>query len=237
MCQLICPAICHCRRNHEVVVQAPTKHCSPDPAPTSLVKRLLSLLADTIADMVNASFLKGVFPETLEYAIVWEYAIIWPRLKEQTLNPDDLNSYRLVSDLSFVSKIAERLVVARFTKHIESYLLLPSQPFHRDGCRCCARCHHTSGWLGRSLCTGATRFKLSVRYSWSWNVAGRVTRRFVVDGLTLTWFGSYLAYRTQTYHYDGCTQNSMLSTAVFLRVLSSAHKSYRLHRAAGRTHW
>ena len=31
----------------KIIVQAPTKHCSLDPAPTSLVKRLLPVLADT----------------------------------------------------------------------------------------------------------------------------------------------------------------------------------------------
>ena len=54
----------------KIVVQAPMKHCSLDPDPTSLVKSLLPLLADTMANMVNASFREGVFPATLKHAIV-----------------------------------------------------------------------------------------------------------------------------------------------------------------------
>jgi hypothetical protein len=42
-------------------------HCSLDPVPTSLVKRLLPLLEDTTANMVNASFREGVFPATLKH--------------------------------------------------------------------------------------------------------------------------------------------------------------------------
>ena len=72
-----------------VVSGAPMKHCALDPAPTWLVKRLLPLLADPITRMCNASLSEGVFPLTLKQAIVK------PRLKKPTLNPDDLNSYRL----------------------------------------------------------------------------------------------------------------------------------------------
>ena len=49
---------------------APAKHCQLVPAPTSLVKHLLPLLAPTFANMVNASFKEGVFPDILKHAIV-----------------------------------------------------------------------------------------------------------------------------------------------------------------------
>ena len=103
------------------------KHCSLDPDPTSLVKSLLPLLADTMANMVNASFREGVFPATLKHVIVQQ------RLKKPTLNPDDLNSYRPISNLSFVSKIVEGVAVARFTEHNEAHhLLLKRQSAYRD---------------------------------------------------------------------------------------------------------
>ena len=59
----------------KIVGRAPAKHCSLDPAPTSLVKRLLPLLAGTLATMVNTSLREGVFPDALKHAIVR------PRLK------------------------------------------------------------------------------------------------------------------------------------------------------------
>ena len=41
-----------------------------DPAPTWLVKRLLSLLAETLAKICNASFHEGIFPANLKEAVV-----------------------------------------------------------------------------------------------------------------------------------------------------------------------
>jgi hypothetical protein len=93
------------------VGRAPAKHCSLDPAPTSLVKRLMPLLADVLAEMVDASLREGVFPDALKHAIVR------PRLKKSTLNPDEVNSYRPISNLSFVSKIVERADSMSTLKH------------------------------------------------------------------------------------------------------------------------
>ena len=68
---------------------------------TLLVKRLTPLLAGTLAEMVNASLRDGIFPNALEHAMVR------PRLKKPLFDPDDVNSYRPISKLSFVSKMVE----------------------------------------------------------------------------------------------------------------------------------
>ena len=67
----------------------------------------------------NASISEGVFPSMLKHAIVK------PRLKKSTLNPEDLNSYRPISNLSFASKVLERVVVAGFNQHFKSQDQLP----------------------------------------------------------------------------------------------------------------
>jgi retron-type reverse transcriptase len=72
------------------------------------------------ANIINAFFSEGVFPQTLKHAIVQ------PRLKKPTLSPEDLNSFRPISNLSFVSKIVERVVVARLSRHTDAHHLLPS---------------------------------------------------------------------------------------------------------------
>jgi len=90
-----------------LVGKAPTKHCSLDPAPTSLVKRVLPLLADTFAKICNTSFHEGVFPQNLKQALVR------PRLKKSTLDPDDLHSHKPISNLTFLSKVVERAVAVR----------------------------------------------------------------------------------------------------------------------------
>jgi len=102
-----------------LVAKAPTKHCSLDPPPTWLIKRTLPLLSDIIAKICNTSFREGVFPEKLKQAVVR------PRLKKITLDPDDLNSYRPISNLSFLSKVVERAAADRLRRHIKSQQLFP----------------------------------------------------------------------------------------------------------------
>jgi len=104
-----------------IVSKAPAKHCSLDPVPTWLLKRLLPLLAPTLAKICNASFSEAVFPATLKQAIVR------PRLKKATLNAEDINSFRPISNLSFLSKVVERAAAARLSVHFESQQLLPSR--------------------------------------------------------------------------------------------------------------
>ena len=53
-----------------------------------------------------------------------EGAIVRPRLKKPSLDPNDLNSYRPISNLSFVSKIIECMVAAWFSEHAEIHQLL-----------------------------------------------------------------------------------------------------------------
>ena len=54
-------------------------------------------------------------------------AIVRPRLKKTSLDPDDLNSYRPISNLSFVSKIIDRVVLAWFSERAETHQLLPKR--------------------------------------------------------------------------------------------------------------
>ena len=187
------------------------KHCSLDPASTSLVKSLLPLLADTMANMVNASFREGVFPATLKHAIVQQW------LKKPKLNPDDLNSYRSISNLSFVSKIVERVAVARFTEHNEAHhLLLKRQSAYRANHSTETAVIAVHDAIIRAVDSDEVCALVILDLSSALDTVDHetlldvLTRRFGVDGLALTWFSSYHAGRTQTYHYDG--QHSELYT-------------------------
>ena len=67
--------------------------------------------------------------------------IVRPRLKKPHLDASDLSSYRPISNLSFVSKILERIIDSRFTEHADlSNLLSPYQSayrkFHSSWTRC-----------------------------------------------------------------------------------------------------
>ena len=183
-----------------LVNRAPVKHCALDPAPTWLVKRLLPHIAGTISLMCNASLAEGVFPSTLKQAIVK------PRLKKPTLNPDDLNSYRPISNLSFISKVVERVVVARLNDHFVKQDLLP--------CRQSAyRANHSTETaivavydeIVRAVDSGNMCVLVLLDLSSAFDTVDHDTllqvlnRRFGVDGLALAWCTDYLSDRTQTF--------------------------------------
>jgi len=76
--------------------------------------------------MCNASMTQSKFPAAHESAIVR------PLLKKPSLDTADLNSYRPISNLSFVSKDLERIVDSRFTEHADSQCLFsPFQSAYR----------------------------------------------------------------------------------------------------------
>ena len=69
------------------------------------------------------------FPSALKHALVY------PRIKKSSLDPHVLNNYRPISNLSYISKLVERVVAQRFTRHVSVHNLFPPQqsadrPFH-----------------------------------------------------------------------------------------------------------
>ena len=96
------------------IIKASSKaSCSLDPIPTHfLVDHLLPVLLPVITDIVNASLSSGIFPELMKIAL------IKPLLKKITLNPELCKNFRPVSNLSFLSKIVEKVVAARLIHHM-----------------------------------------------------------------------------------------------------------------------
>ena len=98
----------------DLVVKSACKSCRLDTIPTGLVKDNVSILAPVIADIVNLSITTGVFPSAFSKPLVS------PILKKTSLEQNELNNYRPVSKLSFVSKIAEKVVAVRFSNHLSA---------------------------------------------------------------------------------------------------------------------
>ena len=67
-----------------------------------------------IVSIVNLLLSEGYFPTHFKSALVS------PLLNKLTLNRDDMKNYRLVSNLSFLSKILEKVVASRLNSHINS---------------------------------------------------------------------------------------------------------------------
>ena len=89
-----------------------------DSIPTSLLISHLDVLLDPITDIINQSLQSGTVPTTFKHAIVF------PSLKKDNLDPLVLKNYRPISNLSFISKILEKVVLKQTCKHLEKYSLL-----------------------------------------------------------------------------------------------------------------
>ena len=87
------------------------KQCPLDPIPTWLVKNVCNTVAPIITITCNVSIKQNKFPNCRKSAIVKSL------LKKTNLDPSDLNSYRPVSNLSFVSKLLIQNIDSRITKH------------------------------------------------------------------------------------------------------------------------
>ena len=94
-----------------LVLSAPWKSSDIHPLPTVFVKDCIDIL---VVSIVNLSLSKGRFPSHFKSALVS------PLLKKPTLNRDDMKNYRLVSNLSFLSKSLEKDAASRLNSHINS---------------------------------------------------------------------------------------------------------------------
>ena len=74
----------------------------------------LDVLIEPISSIINKSLQEGVFPDQFKKAYIRSV------LKKTTLDKNELTNYRPVSNLSFISKILEKVVASRLLSHMES---------------------------------------------------------------------------------------------------------------------
>ena len=101
-------------------MKSPTKSGSLDPIPTFLLKECINDLLPFLAAMCNASLLEGSLP------LSQRHAIVTPILKKSTLDSGLVNNYRPIPNLTFVSKIVERLVSEQLVEYLQDNNLMPN---------------------------------------------------------------------------------------------------------------
>ena len=110
-----------------------------------MVKDSVDELIPMVTILVNLSLQSSKVPDSMKQALVT------PLLKKDDLDPEVLKNYRPVSNLLFLSKVLERVVVARLTNYMTiNQLHEPMQSAYRA-------CHSTDTALVRVqnniLCT------------------------------------------------------------------------------------
>ena len=183
----------------KVILSASDATCLLDILPTKLLKSCIGALLPPITTLLNLCLKESTFPTSFKNAVVT------PLLKKSTLSQDDLSSYRPISNLSFLSKILERLICNRLLLHLNSFdSISPFQSAYRQF-------YSTETALLRihdDLLTAMERKRVSALVLLDMTAAfdtvdhdillTRLSSNFGLSGSALSFLSSYLSDRTQS---------------------------------------
>ena len=181
-----------------IIKLSPVKSCELDPLPTWLLMECKAKFVPLITDMVNMSLRESMIPKSLKTAL------IRPLLKKTGLDSDILKNYRPVSNLTFISKVIEKVISGRLNEHlINNSLFDLLQSAYRDK-------HSTETALIKvqkdilsALDAGSSAILLMLDLSVAFDTIDHdilLSRLFKIYGITgneLDWFRSYLTGRIQ----------------------------------------
>src|SRR6218665_1056106 len=187
-----------------MVSESVNKFSMNDPMPTWLLKSCVDLLAPYITSLFNSSLSSGAFPTC------YKDAYVTPRLKKPTLPPCELSSYPPISNLSFLSKLLDRIVSVQLTEYLLSASLLP---VHQSAYR---MFHSTETALlkvvtditeaidaGENALLGLPNISAAFDTVDHAVLAERLSRTYGIRSTVLDWLRSYLCDRRQTILFHG----------------------------------
>jgi len=212
----------------KLVKEASNATCANDPLPTKLVKTCaLETLLPIVTKIVNLSLQSGTFPTS------YKTAIVKPLLKKISLDPEVLKNFRPVSNLSFISKLIEKVVAIQFTTHLKDNNLLENfqsayKQFHSTETALLRVSNDILRSIDNKQCVALTLLDLSAAFD---TIDHSILLNILKDNLgirdtALHWFKSYLTNRTQCVSIDnaqsepldlpyGVPQGSVLGPLLF----------------------
>ena len=177
----------------KIVQKSNSKSCGLDPIPTSMIKQLIEPLAPVLTKIVNLSLRDGIVPRTLKSATV------------TPLDQNIMKNYRPISNLSFISKILEKVLSNQLCHHLASNynLMEPMQSAYRK--------HHSTETtllavqndllmaIDQKKAAVLVLLDLTVPFDTiDYNILlQRMNTKYGVRGVAVDWFRSYLSDRTQ----------------------------------------
>ena len=183
--------------------------------PTACLIDCLDVLLPHITHIMNTSISSGHFPP------IFKSAIVRPLLKKPSLDQNYLKNYIPVSNLSFLSKVLEKIVLSQLLDHLtHNHLLNPHQSAYRQS-------HGTETALLRivnDILLGFDNDKVALlalldpSAAFDTNDHSILLSRlqtFGISGTVLNWFQSYLLDRGQSVYVKGASSKpSVLSFGV-----------------------
>ena len=183
----------------ECILNSAPKSCELDPIPSKLLLECLDSILPSLTDLFNSSLESGIFPQCFKSALVT------PILKKRCLDHNDLNNYRPVSNLCFIAKKLEKLVLSQVSSYLNSHNLYNTcQSAYRPGHSTETALLKVVNDLFLSLNKGNISVLALLDFSSAFDTIDHtilVNRLHTDFGFTDTvpqWFSSYLTDRT---HY------------------------------------
>ena len=112
----------------ECILHSAPKSCDLDPIHSKFIMECLDSILHSLTDLFSSSLASGIFPQCFKSALVT------PIFKKRCLDHNDLNNYRPVSNLCFIAKILEKLVISHVFSYLNSHNLCKTfQSAYRPG--------------------------------------------------------------------------------------------------------
>ena len=229
-----------------LISKSSNAYCNLDPIPTNLVKLCSANLAPFLVKIVNMSLNTSIFPSIMKQAIVK------PLLKKSGLDINDLKNYRPVSNLSFISKLCERIVA----NPLDDYLVVNNlvekfqsayRRFHSTETALLRVHNDILSSLNEKKMVALVLPDLSAAFdTLNHNILlKRLSTRFGIKDRALRWIQSYLKDRTQRVTVAGIEshpikldigvpQGSVLGPLLFTLYTSSLADVIRQYNVQGR---
>ena len=166
--------------------------------PTHVVKQCHDVMTVPITNIINKCLIDGM-PDEMKAAI------ILPILKKSSLDSETLKSYRPISNMSFLSKLLERVVADRLIAHMrENDLYMPLQSAYRQNCCTETALLHVHDSVIQSIDERNGVLLLLIDLSAAFDTIGHaillntLSNTIGVKDRCLSWFAAYLQHRQYT---------------------------------------